>query len=98
LVEQTVGDHCRIGGWRLHAVNSRTNHVHVIVTTDRDPQEGMNQFKAWCSRKLSDAAGLVGTVAKKAGRGHWLTEGGNVELIDSEDYLSNAIQYVLERQ
>jgi len=98
LVEQTVRDHCRIRGWLLHAVNVRTNHVHVLVTADRDPQEVMNQFKAWCSRQLSDALGLVGTVAKKAGRRHWFTEGGNKELIDSEDYLSNAIQYVLERQ
>jgi predicted nucleic acid-binding protein len=36
----------------------------------------MNQFKAWCSRKLSDAAGLVGVVSKKAGRRRWFTEGG----------------------
>jgi REP element-mobilizing transposase RayT len=98
LVEQTVRDHCRIRGWLLHAVNARPNHVHVVVTAPRDPDEVMNQFKAWCSRKLSDAAGLLRTVAKKAGRRHWFTEGGNKELIDSEEYLKNAITYVLERQ
>ena len=98
LVEQTVRDHCRIRGWVLHAVNARTNHIHVVVTADRDPQDVMNQLKAWCSRKLSDAAGLVGTVAKKAGRRHWFTEGGNKELIDSEEYLNNAIHYVVEGQ
>jgi REP element-mobilizing transposase RayT len=97
LVEQTVRDHCRIRGWILHALNARTNHVYVVVTADRDPQEVMHQFKAWCSRKLSDAAGLVGTVAKKAGRRLWFTEGGNKEVIESEDYLINAIQYVLEQ-
>jgi hypothetical protein len=70
----------------------------VVVTADRDPQEVMNQIKAWCSRKLSDAAGLVGTVAKKAGRRHWFTEGGNKEVIESEDYLNNAIHYVVEGQ
>ena len=98
LVEQTVRDHCRIRRWLLHAVNARSNHVHVVVTADHDPQEVMNQFKAWCSRKLSDAAGLVGTAAKKAGRRHWFTEGGNTELIESEEYLNNAIEYALERQ
>ena len=98
LVEQTVRDHCRIRGWVLHAVNARTNHVHVVVTADRDPKEVINQLKAWCSRKLSDAAGLVGTVAKKAGRRHWFTEGGDKELIETEEYLNNAIEYVLERQ
>jgi REP element-mobilizing transposase RayT len=85
-------------GWFLHAVNVRSNHVHVVVTADRDPDEVMNQLKAWCSRKLSDAAGLVRTVAKKAGRRHGCTEGGDKKLIDREEYLENAITYVLERQ
>jgi len=98
VVEQTIRDHCQIRGWLLHAVNVRSNHIHVVVTADRDPADVMNQFKAWCSRKLSDAAGLVGSVAKKAGRRHWFTEGGNKELIDTEEYLANAITYVLERQ
>jgi len=98
VVEQTIGYHCRIRGWFLHAVNVRSNHVHIVVTVDRDPDEAMDQFKAWCSRKLSDAAGLVQTVAKKAGRRHWFTEGGNKEFIDTEEYLENAIRYVLERQ
>jgi REP element-mobilizing transposase RayT len=98
LVEQTIRDHCRIRHWHLHAVNARTNHIHAVVTTDRDPQEVMNQLKAWCSRKLSDAAGLVETVAKKAGRRRWFTEGGNQETIDTEEYLTNAIEYVMERQ
>ncbi len=98
IVERTIRDHCRIRGWLLHAVNARSNHVHVVVTIDRDPDEAMNQFKAWCSRKLSDAAGLVRTVAKKAGRRHWFTEGGSKERIDTDEYLANAITYVLERQ
>jgi REP element-mobilizing transposase RayT len=98
LVEQTIRDHCRIRGWLLHAVNARSNHVHVVVTADRDPDEVMNQFKAWCSRKLSDAAGLVGAVAKKAGRRRWFTEGGDKELIDNDRYLGHAITYVMERQ
>jgi len=97
-VEQTICKHCRVRGWQLHAVNARSNHIHVVVTADRDSDEVMNQFKAWCSRKLSDAAGLVGTVAKKAGRRRWFTEGGNVENIEEEAYLENAIRYVLEGQ
>ena len=98
LVEQTIRDHCRIRGWTLHAVNVRSNHVHVVVTADREADEVMSQFKAWCSRKLSDAAGLKETVAVKAGRRRWFTEGGDKELIDEPEYLENAIRYVLEGQ
>jgi GAF domain-containing protein len=88
IVEQTVRDHCRIRGWLLHAV----------VAADRDPETVRDQFKAWCSRKLSDQAGLTKVVAKKAGRRHWFTEGGDVEVIEDEEYLANAIRYVLEGQ
>jgi REP element-mobilizing transposase RayT len=98
LIERTVREHCQIRGWRLHAINARTNHIHVVVTANRDPDEVMNQFKAWSSRKLSDASGRTQAVAKKAGRRHWFTEGGDKALIESEDYLEHAIQYVLEQQ
>ncbi|MEX2167851.1 MAG: transposase [Pirellulales bacterium] len=97
LVEQTIRDHCRIRNWPLHAVNARSNHIHIVVTADRDPDEVMNQLKAWCSRKLSDAAGLKDIVAVKAGRRHWFSEGGDKELIEDEAYLNNAIQYVLDQ-
>jgi REP element-mobilizing transposase RayT len=98
IVEKTIRDHCTIRNWQLHSVNARTNHVHVVVTADRDPDDVMNQLKAWCSRKLSDAAGLTTQVAKKAGRRHWFTEDGDKQPIDNEEFLRNAIKYVLEGQ
>ena len=98
LVEQTIRDHCRIRGWTLHAVNVRTNHIHVVVTADRAGEVVRDQFKAWCSQKLSDQAGLTTPVARKAGRRHWFTEGGDCKPIDTEEYLKNAIAYVLEGQ
>jgi REP element-mobilizing transposase RayT len=98
IVEQTIADHCRVRTWPLHAVNARSNHIHVVVTARLAPDEVMDQFKAWCSRKLSDDAGLTDPVAYKAGRRHWFTEGGDKEVIESEEYLANAIRYVLEGQ
>jgi REP element-mobilizing transposase RayT len=98
LVEQTIRDHCRIRNWLLHAVNARTNHIHVVVTADRDPEDVRDQFKAWCAQKLSDQAGLVRPVARKAGRRRWFTEGGDIEGIEDEEYLENAIRYVIEGQ
>jgi REP element-mobilizing transposase RayT len=97
-VEQTIRRHCCIRKWHLHAVNVRTNHVHVVVTADRKPEEVMSQFKAWCSRTLSDLAGLKEKVAKKAGRRRWWTEHGSTKWINDEKYLANAIRYVNELQ
>jgi REP element-mobilizing transposase RayT len=98
LAEDTIRKHCTIRNWTLRAVNARTNHIHVVATTDREPDEVMNQMKAWCSRVLSDAAGLTDPVAKKAGRRHWFTEGGDTQKICDDNHLHNAITYVLERQ
>ena len=87
-VEKTIRDHCEIRGWRLHAVNVRSNHVHVVVTADRLPEEVLNQFKSWCSRRLND-----GATGKR-----WWTKHGSTKWINDEDYLRNAVRYVLERQ
>ena len=58
----------------------------------------MSQLKAQCSRRLSDQAGLTMQVAIKAGLRRWFTEGGGNELIHDEEYLHNAIKYVLDGQ
>src|SRR5688572_13990414 len=29
IVCETIAEHCRVRSWCLHAVNARTNHVHV---------------------------------------------------------------------
>src|SRR5215471_6985078 len=46
VVEQTIAQHCRVRGWKLHVVNCRTNHLHVVVTADRPPKLVRVQFKA----------------------------------------------------
>src|SRR5258708_20757612 len=52
LVERTIAEHCRIRRWKLHAVNCRTNHLHLVVTADRAPKQLAAQFKAQCTRRL----------------------------------------------
>ena len=92
IVEETVRKHCAIREWILHAVNCRTNHVHVVVDAPGyEIQIPREQFKAWCTRNLkaSDAAGE---------RRNWWTERGWDEYIDDEASLAEVIEYVLDRQ
>jgi len=91
VIEQTIRDHCLIRGWTLHAANVCTTHVHLVVTADRHPDEVMNQLKAWCSRKLSDAAGLKKTAGKKAGRKKWVTEHGSTKWISDPAFLTRRL-------
>ncbi|MCH7988051.1 MAG: transposase [Planctomycetes bacterium] len=54
LVEETIRKHCEIRKWALHALNVRTNHVHLVITAPVIPEKVMSQFKAWCSRRLNE--------------------------------------------
>jgi REP element-mobilizing transposase RayT len=99
LVEATIREVCQFRGWVIHALSVRTNHIHLIVTAaGRHPDEVMKQFKAWCSRKLSDQAGLTKKTSARAGRRRWFTEGGSTKWINEPAYLENAIRYVSEGQ
>lgn len=98
IVARTIRDHCGIRDWTLHAVNVRSNHIHVVVSADCPASDAVSQFKAWSSRRLSDAAGLRDPVARKAGRRRWFTEGANWKLIETEEYLENAVRYVQDGQ
>ena len=99
LVEKTVADHCQHRGWHLHAVKCRTQHAHVVVTApDRKPKDVLDQFKAWCTRRLKELA-----IAKAGGyandvRVRWWTEGGSKRRLYGETSLAAAIRYVVEGQ
>jgi REP element-mobilizing transposase RayT len=95
LVEATIRTHCQIRKWTLCALNARSNHVHVVVTAPGvDPDAVMNQFKAWCSRRLNELDAVRGVVRRE----RWWTRDGSAKWINEEDYLNNAIRYVAEGQ
>jgi hypothetical protein len=54
LDEEQIPETCSFRGWKLHTVNCRSNHVHVVVTADQPPKIVRNQLKAWCTRRLKE--------------------------------------------
>ena len=90
IVEETIRNHCEIRGWRLHAINVRTNHVHAVLTAPGyHPATAREQLKSWCTRKLKHAG---------VRRNRCWTEGGSCRWINQEDDLETAITYVVEAQ
>ncbi len=90
IVEETIGRHCKIRNWRLHAVNARSNHVHVVVTAPGyKPETVRDQIKAWCTRKLKEAG---------ESRTNFWTEGASCRWVNTEDDLEAAIVYALDAQ
>jgi REP element-mobilizing transposase RayT len=95
IVEATVRAHCDIRRWSLHALNARSNHIHVVVTASAtSPEKVMEQFKAWCSRRLNEHNAASGPPR----RARWWTDHGSTKWINDEDYFHNAVRYVQERQ
>jgi REP element-mobilizing transposase RayT len=97
LVEKTIAEHCAIRQWVLHAVNCRTNHVHVVVTApDRAIEVPREQFKSWCTRRLKELerSRRLQTILRE----NWWTGRGWDEYIDDEDALAAVIAYVLDGQ
>jgi REP element-mobilizing transposase RayT len=86
IVDEVIRRHCDIRRWTLHALNIRSNHVHIVVAAGIAPEEVLSQLKAWASRRLGKP-------------GHqWWTEHGSTRWINYPEHLEAAIQYTHEGQ
>jgi len=52
-VEEAIREVCEFRGWRLHALNVRTNHVHAVVAIGTaKPERALNDFKSYSTRRM----------------------------------------------
>jgi hypothetical protein len=52
-VEEQVAETCAHRKWSLHAVNCRSNPMHLVVSaSDRHPRKIRAELKAWATRRL----------------------------------------------
>jgi hypothetical protein len=108
LVEKTIADHCCIRRSVLHAANCRSNHLHVVVTAGRSPDQVRVQFKAWCTQKLKELERARQSCREENAsafgrrisgvRANWWAERGSRRYIGDDDSLEAVIRYVLEGQ
>jgi REP element-mobilizing transposase RayT len=103
IVERQIRETCQVRGWQLHAVNCRSNHLHVVVTADVAPELVRNQFKAWATRRLKEleskrrqARGLGADTGPM--RENWWAERGSRRFLNDEESLEGAILYVRDGQ
>lgn len=89
--KQAIRNDCLIRGYRLYALNVRTNHVHTVVSGRRKPEQIMNSFKAYATRTLRDK-GMLNHNSKV-----WARH-GSTKYLWNEEQLERAIDYVLYGQ
>lgn len=88
IIEQAIERHCAIRDWMLIAVNCRSNHIHVLVSTDGTlPERVMSELKAYATRALRQN--------RWNSEGKVWTRGGSTRYIKSPVSLESAKQYVL---
>jgi REP element-mobilizing transposase RayT len=90
-VEAQIAETCAHRDWTLHAVNCRSNHVHVVVTADvANPKKIRGDLKAWATRTLKEKF--------DSNRENWWAERGSIRYLNSDDDLEAAILYVRDGQ
>jgi REP element-mobilizing transposase RayT len=90
-VESQIVETCRHRGWHLHAVNCRSNHIHVVVSAPGvKPRKIRIDLKAWATRCLKSRF--------DSSRENWWAERGSIRHVDNEDSLQAAILYTTDAQ
>jgi REP element-mobilizing transposase RayT len=90
-VDKAIREVCVYRGWTLHAVNVRTNHVHVVVSAACKPEKALNDFKANATRKMREAG------IWKSAFGPW-AEKGSRRYLWKPRQVEIACDYVLNHQ
>lgn len=91
-VEAAIRGVCDYRQWLLYAVNVRTNHIHVVVSTGGvKPEFALNAFKAYATRLLRKRR------LWKESHSPWADRGSKRSLWN-ERSIAMAIDYVLNGQ
>jgi REP element-mobilizing transposase RayT len=91
-VEKAVRETCVLRNWLLQAVNVRTNHVHVVVSTGSiKPENALNAFKANATREMRHNGCWQGE------RSPWADKGSN-RYLRNERSIEIAVDYVINGQ
>ena len=55
IVEKAIREVCKHRGYKLLAINVRTNHEHTVVSAQVKPELILQAFQAYATRKLREA-------------------------------------------
>ena len=92
VVERAIGELSARRRWRIHAVNARSNHVHLVVTApSHAPQLVVKQCKERSTRALRDRG--IGT-----DRTHLWTRMASTRWLNDAESLRHTVDYVANHQ
>jgi REP element-mobilizing transposase RayT len=86
-----ITERCARQDWRLIAAHVRSNHVHVVVGAEEEPEFVMTQLKSAASRRLNELS------FDHPARKRWARHGSTRWLFNPES-VQRAVRYVLDEQ
>jgi REP element-mobilizing transposase RayT len=90
-VMKGIEEVCSHRGWTLLAAHVRSNHLHVVVEAEAQPEAVMNALKAYASRRLNRRN------PNQRDQKRWARHGSTRWLWTRDDVCA-AINYVIEEQ
>jgi REP element-mobilizing transposase RayT len=90
-VDAAIRETWEIRKWALWALNTRSNHVHAVVTVNCDPERVMTAFKANATRKMRNSGCWKNTGTP------WVRRGSKKRLCNEKE-VAAAVAYVLYDQ
>ncbi len=91
IVHGAIESHAAHRSWTIHALNVRSNHVHVVVSaSSHAPEVAAGQFKQWSTRRLREHGEFE--------RHHVWARMASTRWINDERSLALAIEYVRHAQ
>ena len=88
-IAQSIAEVCDFRQWKLWAVNVRTNHVHVVLSSEESPKKVLRDLKTRSTMNLKSN----GFFAQEK---LW-TRGGSGRFLWKEDAVEAACHYVREQ-
>jgi len=91
-VENAVREVCDFRNWLLHAINTRTNHVHTVVSIGAvKPERALNNFKSYATGKMRQNGCWISE------RSPWVDKGSR-RYLWNERSIELAVDYVVNGQ
>lgn len=98
VVARAVRDHAAFRGWRILALNVRSNHAHVVIDCSPalaarrempSPERVMREFKSWGTRRLRESGLAPADVRIWADHGSTRWVNHPAGLAEAVDYVTN---------
>jgi REP element-mobilizing transposase RayT len=88
FIQEIIPNLCERGYWTHRTNAAGPDHVHIVLTSEHNPETIRRLLKRWLTQELTKHWSLVGE-----DRTYW-AECGSIRRIGDEDYFANAVKYV----